>query len=247
MGPVRSDDGGQNWTLATGDRAIRQRAWYYSTLTVDPTNADVIYAPQVPLLKSIDGGKNFRRVKGPHHGDHHDLWIDPKNPKRMINGNDGGVDISTNGGATWTAPPLPIAKFYHVNCDDSIPYRVMGNMQDLGTASGPSNSLNASGILLSDWYNVGGGETGFSVPDPANANIVYSGEYGGYLSRYDHRTRQARPISIYPYAASGHGAGRPEVSVSVDCADCCFKTQSESRLSCRECRFSHQRWRDDLG
>jgi photosystem II stability/assembly factor-like uncharacterized protein len=205
-GLFRSEDGGQSWTLATADRALRQRAWYYSTLTVDPGNPDIVWAPQVPLLKSIDGGRTFRTVKGPHHGDHHDIWIDPKNPKRMIDANDGGVDISTNGGKSWTAPPLPISQFYHVNCDNSMPYRVMGNMQDLGAASGPSNSLNSAGILLSDWHPVGGGETGFSVPDPSNPNIVYSGEYGGHITRYDHRTRQSRTISIYPVDASGHGA-----------------------------------------
>jgi photosystem II stability/assembly factor-like uncharacterized protein len=203
-GLFRSDDGGSSWKLINGSRAIRQRAWYFSTITVHPTNPDVIFFPQVPLLKSIDGGKSLQRVKGPHHGDHHDIWIDPKNPVRMIDSNDGGVDITTNGGESWYAPPLPIAQFYHISCDTRVPYRVMGAMQDIGSASGPSRSLHSGGINLSDWYNIGGGEAGFAVPDPSDPNIVYAGEYGGYISRYDQRTRQARNIGIDPFDPSGH-------------------------------------------
>jgi photosystem II stability/assembly factor-like uncharacterized protein len=205
-GLFRSDDGGATWTLANSAHGLRQRAWYFSTLTVHPRNPDVLYCPQVTLLKSIDAGKSFARVKGPHHGDHHDIWIDPKNPQRMIGSNDGGVDLTTCGGETWYAPPLPICQFYHVNADNRTPYHVSGCIQDIGTASGPSNNLKTGGIFLSDWSNVGGGETGFTVSDPIDPNIVYAGEYGGYLSRYDRRTRQARSIGIYPYDPSGHAA-----------------------------------------
>ena len=201
-GLFRSDDGGDTWSSVSDDRLLRQRAWYYSTLTIHPTNADVLYAPQVPLLKSIDGGKTVKILKGPHHGDHHDLWIDPQNPDRMIDANDGGVDISTDGGKTWFAPPLPIAQFYHVHADNSVPYRVMGCMQDLGSASGPSNSLKG-GIGLGDWHSVGGGEAGHAVTDPKDPNIVYAGEYGGILTRYDHRTRQARNITVNQWNPSG--------------------------------------------
>jgi photosystem II stability/assembly factor-like uncharacterized protein len=205
-GLYHSDDGGEHWKLVNAGRFLRQRAWYFSTLSVDPANADVVWCPSVRMVKSIDGGKTFKQARGFHHGDHHDLWIDPKNPKRMIASNDGGVDITTNGGETWYAPPLPIAQFYHIAVDSRTPYHVSGTMQDLGTASGPSNSLSIAGIALSDWYGVGGGETGFTVPDATDPLIVYAGEYGGYISRYDHRTRQARNISIYPTNPSGHGA-----------------------------------------
>jgi len=205
-GLFHSDDGGDKWTLVNAGHYLRQRPWYFSTITVDPANPDVIWCPSVRLLKSIDGGHTFKQAKGLHHPDHHDLWIDPKNPKRMIDSNDGGVDISTNGGETWYAPPLPIAQFYHVAADNQVPYHISGTMQDLGTAAGPSNSLCTAGIQVSDWYMVGGGETGFTAPDPANPLIVYAGEYGGYISRYDHTTRQARNISIYPTNPSGHGA-----------------------------------------
>lgn len=201
-GLFRSDDGGENWTLATDDRNIRQRAWYYSTLTVHPKNADEVWAPQVPMLKSTNGGKSFASVRGFHHGDHHDLWIDPTNPKRMINANDGGVDISTDGGKTWFAPPLPITQFYHVHADNHTPYRVMGCMQDLGSSSGPSNSLTGA-IELGMWGRVGGGEAGHAVSDPKDPNIVYAGEYGGIMTRYDRRTNQARNVSVAQYNPSG--------------------------------------------
>lgn len=201
-GLFRSDDGGETWSLASDDRLLRQRAWYYSTLTIHPNSADVLYAPQVPLLKSIDGGKSVKAVKGPHHGDHHDLWIDPKNPDRMINANDGGVDISTDGGKTWFAPPLPITQFYHVHADNSVPYRVMGCMQDLGSASGPSDSLKGN-IGLGDWHTIGGGEAGHAVTDPKDPLVVYAGEYGGIMTRYDHRTKQARNITVNQWNPSG--------------------------------------------
>jgi photosystem II stability/assembly factor-like uncharacterized protein len=205
-GLFRSDDGGQNWTRVNAGHYLRQRAWYYSTLTIDPSNADAIWCPQVRMFKSIDGGKTFQNVKGFHHGDHHDIWIDPRNPKRMIDGNDGGVDLSMDGGQTWRAPHLPISQFYHVAVDTRTPYFVSGAMQDLGTACGPSNSLASNGILLSDWYDVGGGEAGYTAHDPSDPNIIYAGEYGGTITRFDFRTRQSRVISSYLADISGHGA-----------------------------------------
>ena len=205
-GLYRSDDGGEKWRLASGHHALRQRAWYYSTLTVDPKNADVIWCPQVPLLRSIDGGKTFLPVRGAHHGDHHDLWIDPLERRRMIGANDGGVDISTDGGENWYAPPLPIGQFYHITTDRREPYYIAGAMQDLGTAAGPSNSLNRVGIRRSDWYDVGGGEAGFVQFDPADPNLVYAGEYLGYISHFDYRTGSARNVTVFPDNGSGHGA-----------------------------------------
>src|SRR5205823_3455795 len=127
-------------------------------------------------------------------------------PRRMIDANDGGVDVTANGGETWYAPPLPIAQFYHIAADARVPYHVMGTMQDIGTASGPSNSLSTAGLAVTDWHPVGGGEAGSVAPDPADPDVVWAGEYGGYVSRYDHRTRQARNVSAYPTNPSGHGA-----------------------------------------
>ena len=203
-GLFRSDDGGENWTLINASRALRQRAWYYSTITVNPRNADDVWFPQVPMLHSIDGGKTIQYVRGLPHGDNHDVWIDPENPKRMIVGNDGGVHLSSNGGETWFTPPLPIAQFYHVSADNRRPYWVAGAMQDLGTAQGPSDSL-AGNIALGDWHDVGGGEAGHVVSDPSDPNIVYAGEYLGIITRYDYRTRESRNVSAWPENPSGHG------------------------------------------
>lgn len=204
-GLFRSDDGGESWSRANGHRAITQRAWYYSTITVDPKNANDLWLPQVPMLRSIDGGKTIKEVAAGHHGDYHDMWIDPQNTKRLINANDGGVDISIDGGATWYAPRLPISQFYHVSVDNRVPYRVSGAMQDLGTAQIPSNSLESPGITSAHWYDVGGGEAGHVVSKTDDPDIVYAGEYLGIITRYDHRTRQSRHVGAWPENMSGHG------------------------------------------
>lgn len=204
-GLFRSDDGGGSWTLATRSRELRQRAWYYTTVTVGPGNPDEVWVPNVPMLKSIDGGKTFKQMFLSH-GDHHDLWIDPKNPKRMIGSTDGGVDVSNDGGETWSAAVLPIGQFYHISVDNRVPFHVAGALQDLGTAQGPSNSLSGRGINNADWHGVGGGEAGWVVSDPSDPNIVYAGEYLGILTRYDHRTRDARHVGAWPDNPSGWAA-----------------------------------------
>jgi photosystem II stability/assembly factor-like uncharacterized protein len=204
-GLFRSDDGGDSWRRVSAHRALRQRAWYYTTLTVNPQNPDDVWFPQVPMLRTIDGGRTIRPVRGIHHGDHHDLWIDPVNPRRMIGANDGGVDVSIDGGTTWFAASMPIGQFYHVSVDTRVPYHISGAMQDLGTTQGPSNSLSRAGIVAGDWHSVGGGEAGHVVSDPSDPNIVYAGEYLGYISRYDHRTRQARNVRAWPDNPSGYG------------------------------------------
>lgn len=202
-GLFRSDDGGATWVLINADRALRQRAWYYSTITVHPQNPNEVWFPQVPLLRSIDGGKSIEYVTGWHHGDHHDLWIDPRDPKRMIIGNDGNPEVSTDGGETWHAAFLPIGQFYHVSADTRVPFRVAGAQQDLGTAQGPSNSLATGGIDASDWYTVGGGEAGHVVSDWSNPDIVYAGEYLGIFTTYDHKTKQVRATGAWPDNPSG--------------------------------------------
>jgi photosystem II stability/assembly factor-like uncharacterized protein len=212
-GLFRSDDGGESWARASDHGALRQRAWYYTTLTVDPANPDVVWFPQVRLLRTIDGGTTIRRVKGPHHADHHDIWIDPLDPRRILDANDGGVDVSRDGGESWYAAPLPISQFYHVSADNSVPYRVSGAMQDLGTASGPSNSLSSAGITLGDWHGVGGGEAGYTAHDPSDPNVVYAGEYLGIFTRYDHRTRQSRYVGPWPEYGSGWGAEFPRYRI----------------------------------
>ena len=157
------------------------------------------------MLKTIDGGRTVLSVKGGG-WDYHDVWIDPSDPSRMIVGSDAGVSLSSDGGATWTRPPLPIAQFYHLSVDTNTPYRVLGSLQDFGTVSGPSNSLHGGGIRVSDWHSVGGGEAGHVVADPSDPETVWAGEYLGYISRFDGRTGQAPHVGIYPDNGSGHGA-----------------------------------------
>lgn len=205
-GLFRSDDGAQSWRLVNTHHALLQRPWYFSTLTVDPQNPDVVWFPQVQLLRTRDGGHTLERVDGINHGDSHDIWINPKEPRNVIGCNDGGMMISHNGGRAWYTALLPISQFYHVAVDNHVPYRVSGCMQDLATTSGPSNSLRTDGIGESDWYEVGGGESGYTVPDPFDPDIVYANDYGGSISRYDHRTGQARNVSIYPVNHAGHAA-----------------------------------------
>lgn len=205
-GLFRSDDGGGNWRLVNDSRSLRQRAWYYSTMTINPTNPDDVWFPQVPMFRTLDGGRTITRVRGFRHGDHHDIWIDPKNPQRIINANDGGVEISTDGGATWFAAAMPTMQFYHVAVDNSNPYVISGAAQDWGTFAAPSHSLDGGGIDVAEWYNVGGGEAGHTQHNPTDPNIVYAGEYGGAITRYDHRTRTTQNITVYPTNPSGHGA-----------------------------------------
>ena len=214
-GLFRSDNAGAKWERINSHRALRQRHWYYTTFTIDPTNADVLWFPQVPLLKSIDGGKTVSRVMGTHHGDHHDVWIDPKQPQRMIDGNDGGIDLSFDGGRSWFDAPLPTGQFYNIDVDDRVPYHVGGTMQDWGTASGPSRSLASPGMgagrsgeasALADWMVVGGGEAGDFVYDRSRPGGIFAGEYSGIISYYQEGTGQTRMISADPESSSGRPA-----------------------------------------
>ncbi|MDX1996161.1 MAG: glycosyl hydrolase [Thermoanaerobaculia bacterium] len=205
-GLFRSDDHGDSWEHVSDDRRIRQRAWYYTTLAVSPSDADELWFPNVPLLHSIDGGKTIDFVDVSYHGDHHFAWIDPLNSKRLIVGCDGGVNLSEDGGKTWSAPRLPLGQLYHIAVDDRTPFHVHGAMQDIGTGQAPSRVLHDGGIRNGDWYGVGGGEAGWVVSHPKDPNIVYAGEYLGYLSRYDHTTGSVDVIGAWPDNGSGHGA-----------------------------------------
>ncbi len=205
-GLFRSDDGGETWKRQNAQRALQQRNWYFSTLTIDPRNADIIWFPQVPLLRSIDGGKTVQQIDGTRHGDHHDVWIDPTDTRRIIVGNDGGIDLSRDGGKTWFAPRLPLAQLYNIDVDDRVPYHVGGTMQDEGTFSGSSNSRFDDGNTLANWIYAGGGEAGDFLYDRGHVGHAYAGEYSGYISHHVEGSGDYRNISAYPFNNSGHGA-----------------------------------------
>ncbi len=204
-GIYRSDDAGDSWRILTDDHRFRQRAWYYSHIFADPKSVDTVYILNTAAYRSNDGGKTFTRLRAPH-GDNHALWIDPTNPKRLINGNDGGATISTNGGDSWTSLyTQPTAQFYHVTTDNRFPYYIYGAQQDNSTVGIASASANGA-IDRTDWYDVGGGESGYIAPDPTDPEIVYAGSYGGEITRYDHHTHEEQSINPWPINPIGWGA-----------------------------------------
>lgn len=204
-GLFRSEDGGEKWTRVNEDNRLRQRAWYYTHVTADPKSADTVWVLNVQCLKSVDGGKSFTPVRTPH-GDNHALWIDPNDPNRMIEGNDGGANVSFDGGRSWsTVLNQPTAQFYRVVTDNRVPYRVYGAQQDNTTVSIASRTR-GFGIGLTDWYDVGGCESGWIAPDPGNTYVVYAGCYGGSITRYDHKTGERREVVAWPQLAVGQAA-----------------------------------------
>ena len=200
-----SNDGGESWTLQSSDNNIRQRAWYYTKVFIDPKNADIVYVLNVNFLKSVDGGKTFKNINTPH-GDHHDLWIDPEDGNRMIIGDDGGAQTSFDGGNNWsTYYNQPTAQFYRVSTDNHYPYRILGAQQDNSTVRILSRS-DGGQITQDDWQPTAGAESGYVVADPLNPDIVYGGNYSGYISRYDHKTGENRAVSVWPDDPLGAGA-----------------------------------------
>ena len=204
-GLYRSDDGGDTWDLANGSHSLFQRAWYYMHVIADPQDANTVYVLDVEFLKSTDGGRNFNKVKVPH-GDNHGLWIDPKNTKRMIASDDGGVTVTLDGGKSWTREDnQPTAQFYHVITDTRTPYYVYGAQQDNSTVAIASRSDDGA-IGRDNWYMVGGGEAGYIAPDPTDPNIVYAGDYQGNITRFDRRTNQVKSIAVSTELSDARGA-----------------------------------------
>jgi photosystem II stability/assembly factor-like uncharacterized protein len=204
-GFYRSDDGGDSWDLVNGSHSLLQRAWYYMHVIADPQDPNTVYVADVEFFKSTDGGRNFNKIKVPH-GDNHGLWIDPKNTKRMIASNDGGVTVTLDGGKSWTREDnQPTAQFYHVITDTRTPYYVYGSQQDNSTVAIASRSDDGA-IGRDNWYAVGGGEAGYIAPDPRDPNIVYAGDYQGNLTRFDHRTNQVKDIAVWPELSDARGA-----------------------------------------
>ncbi len=203
-GLYMSADGGENWVLQSSDNSIKQRAWYYSKIYVDAKNENVVYALNVNFLKSTDGGKTFKGIRTPH-GDHHDLWLDPEDGNRMIVADDGGAQVSFDGGNNFsTYMNQPTSQFYRVTTDNHYPYRILGAQQDNSTVRILSRSTRGQ-ITQDDWQETAGSESGHVIADPTNPDIVYGGNYSGYLSRLNHATGEDRAVSVWPDDPLGGG------------------------------------------
>ena len=208
-GVFRSDDGGTSWERTNDDRKIRQRHFYYSRIVADPWDRETVYALNTRLYKSTDGGVTFDTQISTPHGDQHDLWIDPNDPKRMANSNDGGGNVSINGGETWTEQDYITTQLYHVNVTNDFPYHVCGAQQDNSTVCVPSdgwNNMQARGPNHGWYYSAGGGESGYITQHPSKLDIFYAGSQGALLTRYDRSTGQVRDIQVYPRFFSGEPA-----------------------------------------
>lgn len=201
-GMFRSDDGGKTWKRMNEDRILRARSWYYMHIFADPKNPDKVVVLNAPFMQSTDGGKTFTRIMTPH-GDNHDLWIHPENPEIMINANDGGANISYNGGRTWsTQANQPTAQFYRVNADNRFPYWVYGGQQDNSTVAIPNRTF-GRGIQNADFHSVGGCESAYCAFDPNDPRYVYAGCYQGIISRYDQELETGVDVMAIPFLGLG--------------------------------------------
>lgn len=205
-GVYRSDDGGRTWQLLNDSFNMTSRQYYYGHIFADPQDLDTVYTFCAKYFyKSTDGGNTYTEVQTPH-SDYHDLWIDPKDHLRMVNGSDGGAAVTFNGGRTWSSlDNQPTAQFYAVITDKSVPYRIYGSQQDNTTVSIASRTGGA-GITVTDWHPVAGGESGYLAPTPSNPPVVYGGSYFGLLTRYDERTGETRNITVWPDYNGGRTA-----------------------------------------
>jgi photosystem II stability/assembly factor-like uncharacterized protein len=200
-----SEDGGKTWSARSKDRSLRQRAWYYSRIYADTKDENTVYVLNVSYHKSTDGGKTFSPNDAPH-GDHHDLWIAPEDPSRMIIGDDGGAQVTYDGGETWsTYYNQPTAQFYRVTTDNHFPYRIYAAQQDNSTIRISHRNFGYE-LNDDDWEETAGSESAHIAVDPKNSDIVYGGSYGGYLTRFNHKTKSERAINVYPDDPMGHGA-----------------------------------------
>jgi photosystem II stability/assembly factor-like uncharacterized protein len=211
-GVFRSDDGGATWIKVNSERRLRQRAWYYTRIYADTRDPNTVYVSNVQFLKSTDGGRTWTPIRAPH-GDSHDLWIAPENNQRLIEANDGGANVTRDGGRTWTEQDYLTAQFYHVTTTNHFPYRICGAQQDNSTVCGTSRPTPPFGggpvsdYGVADWYDAGGGESGYIAVRPDDPDIMYAGSYGGFLTRKDARTGSERNVNPWPMNPMGHSAG----------------------------------------
>jgi photosystem II stability/assembly factor-like uncharacterized protein len=203
-GLYRSDDAGATWELVNSAAFLKQRPWYYMNLAADPKNENGLIVLNVNAWKSFDGGKTFSNINV-HHGDTHDIWINPDNSDNFIIGDDGGGEVTFNGGLTFTELDIPTAQFYHVHTDNDFPYNVYGAQQDNSTVRIASRT-NGYDISSKDWWPVAGGESGYVVHDPLNSDITVGGSYDGFLNVLNQKTGEERLINVYPEFYMGHGS-----------------------------------------
>ncbi|MBC7896493.1 MAG: glycosyl hydrolase, partial [Cytophagaceae bacterium] len=203
-GIYRSSDGGQSWSYINRERKLRQRAWYYSQIYADTRDTNVVYGLNVGMFRSRDGGRTFPQTVGTPHSDNHDLWIAPNDPQRMVQGNDGGANVSYNAGQSWTDQDYPTSQFYHISTTNEWPYKICGAQQDNSTLCGPSRKQGT--IEMADWYDAGGCESGYIAAHPLKPNITFAGCYGGNLDRRDRETNFTRDVTVYPRNPMGHSS-----------------------------------------
>ncbi len=201
-GLYTSYDAGEHWTLVNDNKNLWQRPWYYMNLQADPLNENGVIILNVNSFKSVDGGKTIRNLNV-HHGDTHDVWINPKNPNNFIIADDGGAEVTYNDGFTFSDIDIPTAQFYHVHLDNDFPYNVYGSQQDNSTVRIASKTDNYS-IGIRDWYSVAGGESGYIAIDPKNSKITYGGSYDGYMTKQNAANNQEQNIMVYPENNMGH-------------------------------------------
>ena len=205
-GVYRSDNAGKTWTKVNNENKLRQRAWYYTHVVADPKDANTVYALNTSLYRSVDAGKTYTNIPVPH-GDVHDLWINPNDPNIMIVANDGGAQVSLNGGKTWSSYyNQPTAELYGVVVDNGFPYRLYGAQQDNTTISIPSWTSNNTLYAKQHWYSIGGCETGPVALHPDYPELVYAGCYGGVMDKYDLAKDQVENIMAYPQLQLGEAA-----------------------------------------
>jgi photosystem II stability/assembly factor-like uncharacterized protein len=203
-GVYRSDDEGKTWTRLNQDRALLQRAWYYCRIYADSQNEDKVFVLNVSYGVSKDGGKTFELKNAPH-GDHHDLWIDPNNNMRMAMADDGGAQVSNDGGENWTTyHNQPTAQFYRVTTDNSFPYNILGAQQDNSSVRIPHRTSGSS-ITEKDWLALSIGESAHLAVDPLNPNIIYGSDYKGYMSLQNLDNGQERSTNVWPDLPAGSG------------------------------------------
>ena len=204
-GVYRSDDAGKTWRKMNDDRNLRQRAWYYTRIYADTKDEDMVYVLNVAYHRSKDGGRTFERFNAPH-GDHHDLWIAPEDNQRMVMADDGGGQVTYDGGENWsTYDNQPTAQFYRVTTDNTFPYRIYGAQQDNSTVR-IYHRTDGRSIDVRDWEETAGSESGHIAVDPTNNDIVYGGNYDGFLEQLNHATGESRRVNAWPDLPMGHGA-----------------------------------------